>query len=172
MHHPDILITAHTSRDQYDTYFLFEDPAQGRLRYREDNVILSDGTVEPIYNLTLTGPSKEAEYEDSVVLSRSRYTAPAGRSLRFYREYFQPAAEREIVKHRERFHIRYKGVDFAVNLDRIQQPPQEQLYVEIKSRTWSRQDAIRKAGLISELLRILGAEPEDILKQEYVDLLV
>ncbi|NLG51528.1 MAG: amidohydrolase family protein [Chloroflexi bacterium] len=171
LHHPDILITAHTSRDQYDTYFLFEDPAQGRLRYREDNVIQPDGTVHPIYNLTLTGPSREAEYEDSVVLSRSRYTAPATRSLRFYREYFQPAAEREIVKHRERFHIRYKGVDFAVNLDRIQQPPQKQPYVEIKSRTWSRQDAIRKAGLISELLHILGAEPEDILKQEYVDLL-
>ena len=46
--------------------------------------------VHPIYNLTLTGPAREAEYANSVVLSRSRYTAPADRSLRFYREYFQP----------------------------------------------------------------------------------
>jgi 5-methylthioadenosine/S-adenosylhomocysteine deaminase len=168
--HEQVHITQHTSRDQYDTYMLFADADQGRLRYREDHVIQSDGSVEPIYFLTLTGPAKEAEYENSVVLSRSRYTAPADRSLRFYREYFQPLAEKDIVKHRERYHIRYKGLDFAVNLDRITQPPQEQLFVEIKSRTWSRQDAVRKATLIVELLRILGAQPEDMLKQEYVDL--
>jgi len=55
-------------------------------------------------------------------------------------------------------------------LDRIQQPPQKQLFAEIKSRTWSRADAVRKAGLISELLEILGSQPEDMLRHEYVDL--
>ncbi len=164
-------ITQHTTRDQYDTYMMFGDPEQGRLRYREDHIIRRDGSVEPIYFLTLTGPVKEAEFENSVILSRSRFTAAATRSLRFYREYFQPAQEKEIVKHRERYHIRYKGVDFAVNLDRITQPAQDKLFVEIKSRTWSRQDAMRKAALIGELLAILGAQPEDVLKQEYVDLL-
>jgi 5-methylthioadenosine/S-adenosylhomocysteine deaminase len=170
LQHPEVYVTQHTSRDQYDTYFCFGDPGQGRLRYREDHVIRGDGTVQPIYFLTLTGPAKEAEYEDSVILSRSRYTAPADRSLRFYREYFQPRTEKEIDKHRERYHIRYQGVDFAVNLDRIQEPPHPGLFVEIKSRTWSRQDALRKAGLISQLLRILGAQPEDLLQQEYIDL--
>jgi 5-methylthioadenosine/S-adenosylhomocysteine deaminase len=169
LQHEDVHITGHTSRDQYDTYFVFGD-GEERLRYREDNVIRSDGTVEPIYNLTLTGPAKEAEYEDSVVLSRSRFTAPADRSLRFYREYFGPEQEYEIVKHRERYHIRYQGLDFAVNMDRIMQPKQENLFVEIKSRTWSEQDAVRKAELISELLRIFEAQPEDLLQQEYVDL--
>lgn len=167
---PEVRITSRSSRDQYDTYFFFHDPEQGRLRYREDNVVDANGTVRPIYNLTLTGPAREAEYANSVVLSRSRYTAPADRSLRFYREYFQPAEEHEIIKHRERYHIRYKGVDFAVNLDRIQQPPQKQLFAEIKSRTWSRADAVRKAGLIAELLEILGSQPEDMLRHEYVDL--
>ena len=170
LHHPEVRITQHTSRDQYDAYFIFDDPSQGRLRYREDAVIRANGSIEPLYSLTLTGPAKEAEYESSVVLSRSRFTAPADRSLRFYREYFQPKEEREIVKHRERYHLRYKGVNFAVNLDRILQPAQSQLYVEVKSRTWSKQDALRKAGLISELLRILGAQPEDMLQHEYVDL--
>jgi len=167
---PEVRITSRSSRDQYDTYFIFKDPEQGRLRYREDNVVDTGGTVRPIYNLTLTGPAREAEYANSVVLSRSRYTAPADRSLRFYREYFQPAEEHEIIKHRERYHIRYKGVDFAVNLDHIQQPPQKQLFAEIKSRTWSRADAVRKAGLIAELLEILGSQPEDMLRHEYVDL--
>ncbi len=172
LYHPEVSITQHTSRDQYDTYFFFADPQQGRLRYREDHVLERDSSVRPIYNLTLTGPAKEAELEQSVVLSRSRFTAPADRSLRFYREYFQPYALLEIAKHRERYHIRYRGVDFAVNLDHITTPPREERYVEIKSRTWSKQDAFRKARLIGELCAILGAEPQDMLKEEYVDLFI
>jgi len=170
LQHPEIRVTAHTSRDQYDTYFFFEDPTQGRLRYRDDAVIRPDGTLQPLYTLTLTGPVVEAEYENSVVLSRARYSAVADRSLRFYREYFQPQEVREIVKHRERYHVRYKGVDLLVNLDWIQQPPRKELYAEIKSRTWSQQDAIRKAGLISELFGLLGARPEDMRREGYVDL--
>ena len=168
--HPEVHQVAHTSRDQYDTYFLFDGRGPQRLRYREDQVLMPDGTIQPIYNLTLTGPAKEAEYEHSVVLSRSRYTATADRSLRFYREYFAPEQEVEIVKHRERYHIRYKGLDFAVNLDCVKEPKVAGPFVEVKSRTWSQQDAIRKAGLIGELLAILGAQPEDMLPADYADL--
>jgi len=168
--HPDITITGQSTRDQYDTYLLFDDRTGERLRYREDNVHTSEGEIEPIYTLTLTGPAKEAEYDNSVVLSRARFAAPADRSLRFYREYFEPSAIREITKHRRRYHIRYQGIDLAVNIDRITSPPQPKPYIEIKSRTWSQQDAYRKATLIGELLRLLGSQPEDMLKQEYVDL--
>jgi len=170
LHQSELIITAHTSRDQYDTYFEFSDPEQGRLRYREDNVIQADGSLEPLYTLTLTGPAREAELGGGVLLSRSRYTAPAPRSLRFYREYFDPKRAIEIAKRRERYHIRYKGLDFAVNLDHIETPKMDAPYVEIKSRTWSEQDAARKASLIGEILEILGAQPEDMLQQEYVDL--
>jgi len=168
--HAETHVTQRTVRDQYDTYFELADSEQDRLRYREDNVIEPDGSVSPVYFLALTGPAKEAEYENSVVLSRSRFSAPADRSLRFYREYFQPTRIVEVSKHRERYHIRYKGVDFALNLDQVTSPKQEQLFVEIKSRTWSEQDALRKAALISELLRIFGAQPEAMVKEEYVDL--
>ncbi|MHB1294984.1 MAG: amidohydrolase family protein [Anaerolineae bacterium] len=171
LRHPEVSLTQHTSRDQYDTYFLFEDAEQGRLRYREDSVRGVDGAPKPIYTLTLTGPAREGEYENSVVLSRSRFTAPADRSLRFYREYFQPKEEREVVKHRERYHIRYKGVDLAVNLDTLSQPERPERYLEVKSRTWSKQDALRKAALIAEVMRLLGSPPEDALQDEYVDLL-
>ena len=170
LEHPDVHQIAHTSRDQYDTYFFFDRNAPQRLRYREDQVIQLDGTVHPIYNLTLTGPAKEAEYEHSVVLSRSRYTAEADRSLRFYREYFGPEKVVEIGKHRERYHIRFKGLDFAVNLDQIQSPRSAGPFVEIKSRTWSQRDAEQKARLIGDLLGILGAQPEDVLPHDYADL--
>lgn len=169
LQHPDIHLIGHSSREQYDTYFLFGHDSLERLRYREDQVLLSDGTIKPIYTLTLTGPFKEAEYERSVVLSRARYTAPADRSLRFYQEYFRPKRVIEIHKHRERYHIRYKGLDFAVNLDQMITPQRAGPFVEIKSRTWSQRDALQKAALIGDLLEILGAHPEDMLPYDYVD---
>ncbi len=170
LEHPEVHIIAHTSRDQYDTYFLFDQQDSERLRYREDQIIQPDGSVVPLYNLTLTGPAKEAEYEHSVVLSRARFTAEADRSLRFYCEYFRPERVIEIAKHRERYHIRYKGLDFAVNLDQIHSPRPAGPFVEIKSRTWSQRDALLKAQLIGDLLEILGAHPEDMLPHDYVDL--
>ncbi len=168
--HPDVHQIAHTSRDQYDTYFFFDHHDPQRLRYREDQVIQPDGSVEPIYNLTLTGPAKEAEYQHSVVLSRARFTAEADRSLRFYCEYFRPERVVEIGKHRERYHIRYRGLDFAVNLDQIHSPRPAGPFVEIKSRTWSQRDAVQKAELIGDLLEILGAHPEDMLPHDYAEL--
>lgn len=169
LRHPDIAIIKETVREQYDTYMLFTDPDWGMLRYREDLVLNDEAEEAPIYNLTLTGPTKEAEYGDAIVLSRSRFTMPADRSLRFYSEYFQPTETRQIVKTRHRYRIRYRGVDFAVNLDQITQPERPGWYAEIKSRTWSNRDAVRKAKLISELLEIFGVEPDHLVRKDYVN---
>ena len=165
-----IRIVRQTERNQYDSYFLFDDPSMGRIRYREDVVLAQDGTESPIYTLTLTGPAHEAEYPNCIVLTRARYTASANRSLRFYREYFQPSSEKEVVKHRQRYRVRYKGMDFAINIDEITRPKQKGHFAEIKSRTWSKEDALRKAGLLSELLNIIGASTDDLILNEYVDL--
>jgi len=154
---------------EYDTYFSFQDPAQGRLRYREDEFVDDVGTVFNVrYRLTLTGPARE--YDHSVPLSRSRFIAPATHSLRFYREYFQPVRETEINKDRRRWLVRFHGKEFFVNLDRILKPALEQTYLEIKSRTWSRGDAEEKAGLILELMEVLGAGEAQVVKDEYPDL--
>jgi 5-methylthioadenosine/S-adenosylhomocysteine deaminase len=124
--------------------------------------------VRPIYNLTLRGPAKEREYADLVLLSRSRFTATADRSLRFYREYFQPKSERRVDKLRRRWRIKYKGVDFAVNLDQLLQPPSEEVYLELKARTWSSGDALQKAEMISELLDVLAVDKAGLVQHEYV----
>jgi 5-methylthioadenosine/S-adenosylhomocysteine deaminase len=168
---PDITILRHSLRHQYDTYFLFDDPYRSRLRYREDEVLGEDGQVRDVfYRLTLTGETKEREYPQSVLLSRSRFDAPATRSLRFYREYFKPTAEIEVHKERRRYYIRYGGTDFAVNFDRLVKPALPGLFLEIKSRTWSKQDAERKADLIGELLALFGVQEGELVKQEYVEL--
>ena len=175
---PDIEITKHTIRQQYDTYFLFNGRSQGMIRYREDNVVRHAEAedrpgllnVEPIYTLTLLGPSHEREYGNSVILSRSRFTAPAVYSLRFYREYFQPREIREVVKWRNRYRIKYKGVDFAINIDKLSKPAQEEYFLEIKSRTWSQEDALHKATLAAELLERFGIRQGEIVRGEYVEL--
>jgi 5-methylthioadenosine/S-adenosylhomocysteine deaminase len=168
---PELIVARSSVREQYDTYFLFKDGERGRLRYREDEVLNEAGEVYDVfYTMTLMGPAREREYDNSVVLTRSRYAAPADRSLRFYREYFAPDEERQVVKRRQRFHIIYKETDFAINLDQLRGAETDGYYLEIKSRTWSARDAEHKAELIGELLDLFGAKTEDRLKNEYVDL--
>jgi 5-methylthioadenosine/S-adenosylhomocysteine deaminase len=164
---PEVMVIKPSTRKQYDTYFLFDDPQQGVIRYREDYLLDRDLEVKPIYSLTMRGPTVEREYSDSIVLSRSRFTANADRSLRFYREYFQPQAEKRVDKMRRRWHVKYKGVEFAVNLDRLTQPSSDQTYLEIKARTWSKQDAVQKAEMISEILGLLAVDKAGLVRDEY-----
>jgi len=165
---PEVMIIKPSERKQYDTYFFFDDPEEGIIRYREDYLLDRGLEVKPIYNLTFRGPTVEREYEDSVLLSRSRFTAQADRSLRFYREYFQPDEEKRVDKIRRRWRIKYKGVDFAVNLDRLIQPPSDKVYLELKARTWSKHDALQKARMISELLDVLAVDKSGLVRDEYV----
>ncbi len=156
---------------EYDTYFVFEDAEQGRLRYREDEFIGEDDEVYNVrYRLTLTGQARDQSYEHSVLVSRSRFLAPATHSLRFYREYFQPAREIEVRKDRLRWLVSYRETEFFINLDQVTQPALAGYFLEIKSRTWSRNDAEDKAKLILEMLKDLGAEKAEAVGAEYVEL--
>jgi 5-methylthioadenosine/S-adenosylhomocysteine deaminase len=166
----DITLVRSSRRQQYDTYFLFGDQESSRLRYREDEVLDERGDAERVvYRLTLIGETEEREFARSVLLSRSRFDAPAKHSRRFYREYFQPVEEMVVHKERRRYHIRFGGTDFALNLDRVTKPELPGYFLEIKSRTWSAQDAQRKAELVGQLLDLLDVE-EELVKPGYVEL--
>ena len=166
----DIAIIRRVHYHQYDTYFFFTDPGQGRLRYREDEFLDEQNqVVNARARLTLTGPSHEGAF-GSVLLFRSRFLAPATHSPRFYREYFKPAREREVEKDRRRWLVAYRGVQFYVHLDRLLNPASDGCFVEVKSRTWSRRDAEDKAAVITELLERLGARPADAIEADYVEL--
>jgi 5-methylthioadenosine/S-adenosylhomocysteine deaminase len=155
---------------QYDTYFFFDDPGQGRLRYREDEMLDENGDVQNARaRLTLTGPSREAAF-GAVLLFRSRFLAPATHSPRFYREYFKPQREREVEKDRLRWRVGYRGAQFYVHVDRLIDPATDGYFVEVKSHTWSRRDAQDKAAIITELLERLGAHSDQTIEADYVDL--
>jgi 5-methylthioadenosine/S-adenosylhomocysteine deaminase len=169
---PEIEVTAFKHYHQYDNYFFFDDPSQGRLRFREDNLIDTKSEVENVRTrLTLLGQKREGQIGHDILLSRSRFLAPAAHTLRFYREYFKPKQEVSIEKDRNRWHIRYKDTEFFVNLDEMKQPSIG-YFLEIKSRTWSRTDADHKAHLVGELLALLGAAQAETVKQDYIEVIL
>ncbi len=170
LQNPDITIIRHVHYHQFDTYFFFGDGAQGQLRYREDEFLDdTNNVVNARARLTLTGPSREAAF-GSVLLFRSRFFAPAAHSPRFYREYFKPAREREVEKNRRRWLVAFRGAQFYVHLDQLLHPHKGACFVEVKSRTWSRRDAEDKAAIITELLTLLGARPDEAIEEGYVEL--
>jgi 5-methylthioadenosine/S-adenosylhomocysteine deaminase len=164
----EIVYTRHYH--EYDTYFFFENEKQGRLRYREDEFINKKGEITNVRGrLTLVGVTREGAFERDVMLSRSRYFAPATHSLRFYREYFDPVRELGIEKDRQRFKIQYKGVDFYINIDTLINPEVGH-FLEVKSRTWSREDAELKSRMIAELIEYLGASSDKAETQDYTEI--
>jgi 5-methylthioadenosine/S-adenosylhomocysteine deaminase len=165
----DILYERHYR--QHDAYFFFDDESQGVLRYREDDFMDSakGSPTKTRSRLTLIGLKREGKFEHEVLLSRSRFLAPATNSLRFYREYFIPTTEVTIEKDRLRWFIKYKDTEFYVNLDNVSTPTLG-YFLEIKSRTWSRKDADNKAHLLSELIELLGASSGEIVTDDYIDI--
>ncbi len=166
-------ITKNTHYKQFDNYFVFDeqDPDSARLRYREDELLNKKGEVmQTRSRITLLGAASRQEIANSVMLSQSRFLAPADRSLRFYREYFAPDSELEVVKDRLRWRVIYEDTAFAINLDKLTQSETAGLYLEIKARTWSRSDAERKAELIVGLLDVLEVGGETAVRQEYTEI--
>lgn len=156
---------------EYDTYFLFDNDEREKLRYREDHFINDQDEITNVRSrLTHIGQAREHKYPNQVLLSRSRFFAPATQSLRFYREYFKPAAEHEIEKDRLRYLVEYKKTEFFINLDEILKPAGGE-FAEIKSRTWSQKDAEVKSRLISELLLELGLSLDDVVSEDYFEML-
>jgi 5-methylthioadenosine/S-adenosylhomocysteine deaminase len=169
---PEIEILHKRHYHEYDTYFSFLDPSQGYIRYREDESIDDKEEVSNVrYRLTLLGVAREGSFPSDVILSRSRYIAPATHSLRFYREYFKPNQETYIEKDRLRWRVLFHGTEFFINLDRVDQP-QLGYYLEVKSRTWSRVDAEHKAKVAVDLIEFLGASTKGTVAKDYIELIV
>ncbi|MFK7803477.1 MAG: amidohydrolase family protein [Anaerolineae bacterium] len=166
-------ITKQNSYRQFDHYFIFDtdDENAARLRFREDHYLDAKGNVaQSRTRLTLLGKTHPEAFSNSVMLSRTRFMAPATRSLRFYREYFTPDQEIEVDKLRKRWRIEYEGTDIAINLDQVKNPDIPGWFLEIKARTWSNEDAVHKANLIGQILETFGLSDSDAIRLEYVEL--
>ncbi|MDZ4670449.1 MAG: amidohydrolase family protein [Phototrophicales bacterium] len=167
----EVEILRETHYHQYDTFFLFDAPEMGRVRYREDDKMDEKGNVAEVRaRLTYTSPNKERSFNSAILLSRSRFIAPADRPLRFYREYFQAATVVNLSKDRRRWRILYQDVVYFINLDRMLDTDSNEMFLEIKSRTWSLSDAEHKADGIQRMLSVLGIAPEDFVYKDYLEI--
>jgi 5-methylthioadenosine/S-adenosylhomocysteine deaminase len=166
---PDIEILYHRHYHEFDTYFQFDEAEQGFLRYREDEFIDEKGNTNQVrVRLTHIGEARERDFPSGALLSRSRFIAPATHSLRFYREYFKPCDENSIEKDRLRWRVIFHDTTFYINLDRMDKPDIG-TFLEIKSRTWSLRDAEHKAEMTKALISALGASPDEIVREDYVE---
>ncbi len=171
LHTAGIEIVRYRHYKQHDAYFYFSDISQGRLRYREDDFLDEAGRVTMTRSrLSLLGQKREESFAHDVLLSRSRFIAPATQSLRFYREYFKPQGETTVTKDRERWLVKFKEAEFFVNVDEMLEPPLGR-FVEIKSRTWSRKDAELKADLAYQLLSALGISTAETVTKDYIEVI-
>jgi len=172
--HPDVEVLRMVHYKQYDTYFVFNDERDEdvRVRYREDDKLDAEANVSEVRTrLTFTTRTKENEFDSAVLLSHSRFIAPADRPLRFYQEYFAGSIQRELYKERMRYRIHYQGVLFYINVDKMIKPALPDTFIEIKSRTWSETDAEIKAARIREMLDILGLTHADTVRMEYLEMI-
>lgn len=166
---PQIRIIRQRHYHEFDTYFSFKIEPD-LLRYREDHFIEDNGEISNVRSrLTLIQPSREDHYPEDIVLSKSRYIAPANQGIRFYKEYFKPSREVEIEKDRVRYLIEYKEEEFFINIDQIEKPDLG-IYLEVKARTWSQKDAQEKAEKIVDLLKLLGLSTRRIITQDYIEM--
>ncbi len=155
---------------EFDTYFSFTEKDQGFIRYREDHFIENDGSTSAVRSrLTHIGEAVEQRFPQEVILSRSRFLAPATQSLRFYREYFKPDKTTEIEKERLRFLVKYQHTEFFINIDVVEKPDAGQ-FLEIKSRTWSQRDAEKKSKLLVKLIKALGEDPTRTVSKDYFEI--
>jgi 5-methylthioadenosine/S-adenosylhomocysteine deaminase len=169
--HHDVEVLRAVHYRQYDTYFLFNHPERSRIRYREDDKIDLDGNVQSVrMRLTYTNAEKEQVFHDTVVLSHSRFIAPASHPLRFYQEYFQAEEQRELHKERRRWRISYKDILFFVNVDRVLKPALKSMFIEIKTRTWSKVDAENKSQFIREMMDIMKIDSANVVRDEYLEM--
>lgn len=167
---PQITISRTRHYRQFDTYMNFDDPSQGYVRYREDHTVADNGEITGVRSrLTHVGQTREHPFREEVILSRSRFLAPATHSLRFYKEYFKPEHTVEIEKDRMRYLVVYKDTEFFINVDKFELPKLG-YFLEVKSRTWSQQDAEKKARLAEDLLKALGASPKDVISNDYIEM--
>jgi 5-methylthioadenosine/S-adenosylhomocysteine deaminase len=65
----------------------------------------------------------------------------------------------------------FKGTEFYINLDKVDQPDLG-YFLEVKSRTWSRRDAEHKAQVGTDLLEFLGASLELSMTKDYIEMVM
>ena len=66
--------------------------------------------------------------------------------------------------------MNYREIEFFINVDRLDEPSLG-TFLEVKSRTWSSEDAEKKAQVAEDLVKLLGSHPKDAETLDYVQII-
>ena len=71
---------------------------------------------------------------------------------------------------RHRWRVEFEGKELTVNLDQLPQPNGGARFLEIKARTWSRNDAKQKATIVTQLLSLFEVDLNGAEQEEYPEI--
>ena len=63
----------------------------------------------------------------------------------------------------------FRDIEFYINVDRLDDPKLG-TFLEVKSRTWSLDDAEEKAQIAEDILRLLGTFPQENETLDYIQI--
>ena len=69
-----------------------------------------------------------------------------------------------------RWLVKFQETEFYINFDQFDKPDMGD-FLEIKTRTWSLEDAKRKAKMASDLLALLNVKEQQTITDDYIELI-
>ena len=166
---PEVMVIKPSERKQYDTYFFFDDPEE-RHHPLSGGLFVGSGhggqadLQSDAARLTPASASMPIRCFCRAPASRRMPTAACVSTA----STFSPRTRERWTRSGAGGASSTRAWILPLNLDRLIQPPSEEVYLELKARTWSKHDALQKAEMISELLDVLAVDKAGLVQDEYV----
>lgn len=157
---------------QTDHYFTPNVSVKGKsyLRLRSEMPLSSFSLrTLPEHSLTWTSITNRRNYDNLWIISRQkeeidvRYPA-----IIFYLDFLGAKIHKKIVKKRVQMEIPDKQV--TINIDEIEEPKQDGIFIEVKTSAWNNDEARDKTAVIQEIIKDIGMGSLTSIDQTYYEL--
>lgn len=159
---------------QSDHYFIPHETISEKktyLRLRTDVPISSSSLrTLPVHNLTWTNVINRKKYDNLWIIGRQkeeidvRYPA-----IIFYLDYLGAKVHKKIVKKRMKMEIPSKQI--IINVDEIEEPKKDGIFLEVKTNAWDEMEAKNKATLVQEIIKEIGLDEIKSIDKTYYELI-
>lgn len=123
----------------------------------------------PEHSLTWTNIIDRRTYDNLRIISRQkeeidvRYPA-----IIFYLDFLGAKIHKKIVKKRVKMEI--PGKQVTINIDEIEEPKKDGIFIEVKTSAWNDNEARNKTTVIQEIIRDIGMDNLTSIDQTYYEL--
>ena len=123
-----------------------------------------------MHNLTWTNVINRKKYDNLWIIGRQkeeidvRYPA-----IIFYLDYLGAKVHKKIVKKRMKMEIPSKQI--IINVDEIEEPKKDGIFLEVKTNAWDEMEAKNKATLVQEIIKEIGLDEIKSIDKTYYELI-